>query len=335
MMSGLPPISNYKGVMLCDRPSAEAAPSRPNSFISAVKQHEPLGLNPAKALVLAAGNAGGKKAPDKTSALYKHRQWLSQLQKDIKGQKAAEEEEASRKSQQRRKFLQYSSQLREAIRVAVNVEPTLALARQPEEQPQQRQPEPPLEPEPGAERPADVPALDLKSKPAWALTEDQVDMKLDLEEEEDVEDLLDFVGDLDFETYVDDYEVRAALEVMKSRIVKLDTQRSRVENDDGSGEAGEAAGEPASGELGAEGERDKETGWNKPEAEISRPYTSESMQQANQILDSARDLGKVHSAASLATKLTGLKEQEADEGRGAKREIDPSNLPYLHRNPGI
>jgi hypothetical protein len=52
MMAGgaaaFPPISNYKGVMLCDRPSADIGPSKPAPFNSAVVPPAQLGLNPPK-----------------------------------------------------------------------------------------------------------------------------------------------------------------------------------------------------------------------------------------------------------------------------------------------
>merc|ERR1711924_200023 len=58
-----------------------------------------------------------------------------------------------------------------------------------------------------------IPPLDLKStvdvnKPAWALTEDDAVEREELKEDQDLDQLLDFVGDLDFESYIDDLEVR-------------------------------------------------------------------------------------------------------------------------------
>jgi hypothetical protein len=43
-----PAISNYKGVMLCDRPSADIGSSKPAPFNSAVVPPTQLGLNPPK-----------------------------------------------------------------------------------------------------------------------------------------------------------------------------------------------------------------------------------------------------------------------------------------------
>lgn len=44
--AAFPPISNYKGVMLCDRPSADIGPAKPAPFNSAVVPPVQLGLNP-------------------------------------------------------------------------------------------------------------------------------------------------------------------------------------------------------------------------------------------------------------------------------------------------
>lgn len=46
--AAFPPISNYKGVMLCDRPSADIGPAKPAPFNSAVVPPVQLGLNPPK-----------------------------------------------------------------------------------------------------------------------------------------------------------------------------------------------------------------------------------------------------------------------------------------------
>ena len=56
-----PPINNYKGVMLCDRPSAaDAGPQKPTPFTSAVVPPEQLGLNPCKKLNVHAVQTAGK-----------------------------------------------------------------------------------------------------------------------------------------------------------------------------------------------------------------------------------------------------------------------------------
>lgn len=57
--------------------------------------------------------------------------------------------------------------------------------------------------------------LTKKSRPAWAMTEEMKEAK----EEEDVDKLLDFASSLDFDQYLDDLEVRAALEQVRDRLL--------------------------------------------------------------------------------------------------------------------
>ncbi len=65
-------------------------------------------------------------------------------------------------------------------------------------------------------RPAAAPSSKAgkKSRPAWALTE-----KMDEEAKEaEVDELLEFAYELDYEKYMEDYEVRQALAVIKERV---------------------------------------------------------------------------------------------------------------------
>ena len=84
--AAFPPISNYKGVMLCDRPSADIGPAKPAPFNSAVVPPVQLGLNPPKKVSVYSTE---NKKKDTDSVLYKHKQYLAHLQKDIKAQKEA------------------------------------------------------------------------------------------------------------------------------------------------------------------------------------------------------------------------------------------------------
>ena len=53
--------------------------------------------------------------------------------------------------------------------------------------------------------------------PAWAKTEKQQEQ----ENEADVDKLLDFITELDFEKYLEDFEVRQALSIIKTRVREL------------------------------------------------------------------------------------------------------------------
>ena len=74
--------------------------------------------------------------------------------------------------------------------------------------------------EPASEKaPSEKPAAKAKkvTKPAWATTEkQQEEMK-----EAEIDDLLEFAYELDYEKYMEDFEVRQALAVIKERVNKI------------------------------------------------------------------------------------------------------------------
>jgi hypothetical protein len=55
------------------------------------------------------------------------------------------------------------------------------------------------------------------AKPAWALTDK---MKEDAKEKE-IDELLEFAYELDYEKYMEDYEVRQALAIIKDRVNEI------------------------------------------------------------------------------------------------------------------
>jgi len=70
--------------------------------------------------------------------------------------------------------------------------------------------------------PSEVPskkasAAAKKSKPAWATTEKQAEEN----KEAEIDDLLEFAYELDYEKYMEDQDVRMALAVIKERVVKI------------------------------------------------------------------------------------------------------------------
>ena len=56
-----------------------------------------------------------------------------------------------------------------------------------------------------------------KAKPAWAQTQKQVEE----DKEAEIDDLLEFAYELDYEKYMEDYEVRQALGIIKDRVKEL------------------------------------------------------------------------------------------------------------------
>ena len=57
-------------------------------------------------------------------------------------------------------------------------------------------------------------------KPAWAMTADQTEEA----KEAEIDDLLEFAYELDYEKYMEDYEVRQALAIIKDRVQEITAQ---------------------------------------------------------------------------------------------------------------
>ena len=65
-----------------------------------------------------------------------------------------------------------------------------------------------------------------KTRPAWAVTK-----KMEEEEKEkEVDNLIEFAYDLDYERYMEDYEVRQALAIIKDRVDEIKKDQEWKEN---------------------------------------------------------------------------------------------------------
>eukprot|EP00294_Goniomonas_avonlea_P017843 CAMPEP_0114558176 /NCGR_PEP_ID=MMETSP0114-20121206/10232_1 /TAXON_ID=31324 /ORGANISM="Goniomonas sp, Strain m" /LENGTH=453 /DNA_ID=CAMNT_0001743529 /DNA_START=56 /DNA_END=1417 /DNA_ORIENTATION=+ len=414
-----PPISNYKGVMLCDRPVAKM-PGKPQQLesgqampfscsIGPMSKFEQIGLNPSReeraARLAMESKVAGKIHDDFFS---KHKQWLAQLKKDRRRKLEEDQEELQRAEEKKRKFKEYSAKLRDSIRQA-KAEEGGVLTQAALEQHQRESAE-------GVRAERDSKAATpqksdrsksskgkRKEKPAWAMTEQQLERK----EEEDVDDLINFASGLDFNKYINDWEVRSALAAVKDRINNLGTDQN-------------AGADVLSLPDDEDWKKAFADEWNREEAEAiiaaaksrgakakgdTRPGTAQSVRSdvsgtsvatsasrasnasrasradagleavdeniaglvdpayraAERVLQSSRQLRKIHSSHSIRNILDKKKKGShletvgedvgpvmppptmvtygADDIGGpkgaSKPGLDPSNLPYLHRNPAV
>ena len=76
---------------------------------------------------------------------------------------------------------------------------------------------PPISHPPPPVKKAKVVKKHTEKKPLWALTQDEAENM----EEREVDELLEFAYELDYEKYMEDLEVRQALAVLKSRVKDL------------------------------------------------------------------------------------------------------------------
>jgi len=216
---------NYKGVMLCNRPGDNGpgmGAANINPAIDAPRFRpvglpmEPLGLNPARENVISNVLAMERECqrrraempPSKgVDYIKKHRLWLAEMARKKAALNAELEESAKVAAQRRKRFVQYSQEQKLAIaselmhNAASSELDQVATGG---------------DFEPSSSPPAHKPTktVTLASKPKWAMTEKVAENV----EDGEADDLLAFASNLNYDSYIDDLEVRQALGVIRDRI---------------------------------------------------------------------------------------------------------------------
>lgn len=382
-------IGNYKGVMLCNRPFAGVAAAAHKAvnhgsggnvpFRSAVIPHEPIGLNPSRerrAMV----RQNKKK---KNSALSRHKKWLRQLQKakeEFQSQASAEE---VAQQERRKKFASQQAALRAEVRNTLedavdeadrmdlagtkfadeeeqtNFEIAREMERLNRQEDEGKVQEGKVQEMP---RKAKQSTASIRSKPAWALTEAEQNVL----EDEEADELMDFAQNLDVDKYLDDLEVRAALESVRQRIREIDVKEDQEENQ--RKELYESKYEENENNGNSDENAPKKL--NLPKARLTKDALKAldgdgvgagdddarsvaSHASARSVLSNVKSLRGIHSARSLAQLAKQIKQKESgmapipefipprisivDDKKGIREEIknQPSQLPYIHRNPAV
>jgi hypothetical protein len=209
-------IGNYKGVMLCNRPNEVGGPRKADRsgpdvpFNSRVINDEPLGWNPTKRLL--PRDLKKKKKLDPNNALVKHRRFLKTLEEQKLREKEERDREEGDKDVKVAKFKENAEKQRKKINdlkktggmpeeevEAAPVEETRSVPAKLTEENLRKSEQMEVE-----SRKSKKAGKAAKSKPAWALTEkEQEEVK-----EKEIDDLLEFAYELDYEKYMDDFEVR-------------------------------------------------------------------------------------------------------------------------------
>lgn len=378
-------IGNYKGVMLCNRPNEFGQVQKPERqgkppFISRVDPKAKVGLNPTKKII----NVPQKKK-DNNSILIRHKRYLKMLQEKNLLQKLEKENEDNQKEETKKKFMEQTAKQRQKIK-------TLKTDKD-----QTVQPSPTKEEYAEEAKVAKLTKDNLakndehysqiqktkpnkkNKKPAWAKTENQ----LEKEQEEEIDDLIEFAYDLDYEKYMEDLEVRQAIALIKERVheIKKDDEwrtkiaeewnqaegnsnevvRQKNQDDDTrsavsirtsvTGRSNMSKKSEFRDQIQRE-EREKEN-WDRSTQPDRQKKTVEeklASKLADQILESNPNLKGVHSKVSMKRMLEkeAARQLISNDGGGyegpqvttvkdheMRRDIQASNLPYLHKNPAI
>lgn len=207
-------LESYKGILLCDRPSdaTKARASQQVPFLPAGRADADrggdLGLQPSLEQKsrhdLSRSVRHEAHKTQRPTALSKHRRWLASFASAVKQMQldGAERQvvqatkEAALRDREAAKRTQRAqpTQASDAAQVAAASESCASDTAN-----------------------AATAAASAKTKPKWAMTEEE---ELDAELEE-ARRLVDFAADLDYETFMEDYEVKEAMAIMRERVEEI------------------------------------------------------------------------------------------------------------------
>lgn len=231
-------MANFKGVMLCERPAEPGDKVIIRPYCGRVTGKEQLGLCPTEIR-----ERKEKKCKrcffkvDVMPALVNHKKWLKEFNEEMQNRKdqairiAIEEEkkkETIRKNAEkmRKEIMEADLNSEEDNLIKENLAGKTLASNRPLAEPKagvapEREQRVTFE-EKKLERSAELAKDDVNMKkkdkrPAWALSQKENE---NFEEEED-EELIDFMDNLNFEEYIEDLEVKNMLETLKKKITDL------------------------------------------------------------------------------------------------------------------
>jgi len=207
-------INNYKGVMLCTRPNENIGTVKERPFISRVDPKDNLGVNPVRKMEV----RSERKKPN--PVLLRHRQWLNDFKYKIAEKK---QEELRRDINEKEKFerIRESAVANRARSQSPSVEATneanksLVVNKVTEQSPKHQQEQ--VSTSQGAKKAQAPKKKEQNFKPKWAYTAEQVKD----EEDKELDDLLEFTSNLDYDQYIHDFEVKNMVVALKKRIDEL------------------------------------------------------------------------------------------------------------------
>jgi len=200
-------INNYKGVMLCTRPNENIGAEKDRPFVSRVDPKAQLGINPVKKV----HSSVARKHVN--PVLARHRAWLNDFKLRIKEKKINDEVKDIQDKERFERIREQATLERGKYQDKSQMDSSPVKSE--EKAPAVTAPKPNKDEE---EKPVKAAAKKKESfKPKWALTEQQVKD----EEDQDLDDLLAFTNNLDYNKYINDLEVKDMVVAMKKRIDEL------------------------------------------------------------------------------------------------------------------
>eukprot|EP00930_Biecheleria_cincta_P082970 TRINITY_DN72607_c0_g1_i1.p1 TRINITY_DN72607_c0_g1~~TRINITY_DN72607_c0_g1_i1.p1 ORF type:complete len:316 (-),score=90.94 TRINITY_DN72607_c0_g1_i1:185-1132(-) len=199
----VPGLGNYKGVMLCNRPSSLDFPGSKDQAVKPFRSRIPDTVGDALGLIRKRPEPMEHEVKQRgpSAALRRHCQWIKELQAQVKEDHALADQEDRAAEERKAKMQEVFKKQRDAIRLI-----KMGHNARPDEL------ESVLKPK-ASKKPT--------SKPLWAMTEAEREEKEDF----DAEDLINFAENLDYDEYVHDLEFRECLAAITDRAKKLQREQ--------------------------------------------------------------------------------------------------------------
>lgn len=336
----------FKGVMLCNRP-APAVPVKTSfepqyerhaePFVSTVTQAEQLGINPVPKQL-----PPRQKKDENDDVTHQHKKFLAEFQQRRNELVELMEDTQVKNEEKKARFQAKQAEMRAKIRQVREEKPgdadaiaaVLSANREMKHDFM------------GEKKTAK--AKKGKSKPKWAMTAEENEQDREIE----VDDLLAFTDELDFDQYIDDLEVKEALSFVQDRVktLQMSAPKEVPEGEEEFGEGDEEDDDFATlDDAGTEkrlrrrGKKKKAEGDWENES-VAESVASDTSNMSKALLANNRSMKGVHSQASVQAMLEKEKQSlavteprivQSNPRHANVAESDPSNLPYLHRSPAM
>lgn len=254
--------------------------------------------------------------------MYKHKKWLSDLKKERERLENALFEEEREKEVRRKRFTEREARMRATIRQ--EQDDAVPETNDFDDSAQRKRP---------------------SKKPMWAMTKETAEEEIELKEDEDVDNLVEFANSLDIDDFMGKVEMQAMMEQVNQRMSKLqaevDDEEEEVRREEWKEQRAEAKLEALNAENLAKLGSDEKS---------ERKGDDDALSMATTVLSECKSIRSVHSTRSLAvltqrakTKLDTVPEivnpkivtHIEEDGSRISKKNDPNNLPYMHRNPAI
>ncbi|CAD8186179.1 unnamed protein product [Paramecium pentaurelia] len=375
------PINNFKGVMLCNRPNENVMVIKEKPFCSSVKPQDQWGLTKKyeepKVMVFTMN-----------PVMERHKQWLEEFKLQNQLKKHAKEEEQIREDekfkrvrdlakkdremtkQMKEEYKQINELIQKELKDDGPKSKTVQLTAENLKKLEDRdtikeQNDNKLDTKQGDQKKR------YKNKPVWAMTKEEEEQHIKQEEDE----LLNFVENLDYDSYINDLEVNVMLKALQSRVTNIkkeDNWKEKLEqgekkqeqrqsdmydqisqslgkNDEAKSVHSEKTQNSINQlrkrqELIEQGKQD----WEKTTSNGDQKASLEdriAKHVADEILNQYKNISNVHSNSSIRKILEREAKKTLQEQcipgplisiiKNEKMPKDPNTLPYLHRNPAI